>query len=52
MQEQIHEDWDKISTNSPRGAEAFQGENLSRGHPITGRYGMWTNIFLAAKTVS
>ncbi|KAH6885830.1 hypothetical protein B0T10DRAFT_608262 [Thelonectria olida] len=49
--EQIHEDWDKISTNADGAVGEFQGENLSRGHPIAGRYGMWTNIFLAAKTM-
>lgn len=30
----------------------FQGEDLSRGNSMAGRYGCWTNIFLIARVVS
>ncbi|KAK5992904.1 hypothetical protein PT974_06329 [Cladobotryum mycophilum] len=45
-EETFVKDWDNIYMGRPRAVEDFKGDNLSRGHPVAGRYGTWTNIFL------
>ncbi|KOS23441.1 hypothetical protein ESCO_006680 [Escovopsis weberi] len=35
--------WDELVMGA--GADDFKGEDLSKGHPIAGRYGTWTNLF-------
>ncbi|KAH6977066.1 hypothetical protein BKA56DRAFT_673931 [Ilyonectria sp. MPI-CAGE-AT-0026] len=51
--EQVHQEWDQLSLNVPHhvGIGRFQGDNLTRGNPIAGRFGVWTNIFILAKTM-
>ncbi|KAK7420178.1 hypothetical protein QQZ08_010534 [Neonectria magnoliae] len=51
--EQVHEDWDELSTNvaPEEGVGRFVGDNLTRGNRIAGRFGVWTNIFSIAKTM-
>ncbi|RSM10204.1 hypothetical protein CDV31_007280 [Fusarium ambrosium] len=49
--EQVHEDWDQLRTDegvNPDGSQ-FAGEDLTQGHPIAGRFGTWTNVFLIGK---
>ncbi|KAK7423946.1 hypothetical protein QQX98_000818 [Neonectria punicea] len=51
--EQVHEDWDELSTNVPpeEGVGRFVGDDLTQGNRIAGRFGVWTNIFSIAKTM-
>ncbi|KAH7153159.1 hypothetical protein EDB81DRAFT_447949 [Dactylonectria macrodidyma] len=51
--EQVHQDWDTLRNNLPgrEAVERFEGSDLTKGNPIAGRYGVWTNIFILAKTM-
>ncbi|KAF4450752.1 hypothetical protein F53441_6195 [Fusarium austroafricanum] len=51
--EQITKDWDSLGVSEKDTIVKgnFAGDDLTKGNPVAGRYGIWTNTFLIARVM-